>query len=445
MSKKEKNKRIDNIRNITIMIILTLVVGIVCLSLYYLKGTKHYMKYDERSEVDYKVLLKENDFFKEKYLDQDKEYIANLIEKISSKFKYRISFSEKANYDYSYKITSTIDINDKEKKTNLYHLSEDLITKELVKNNGDLFISENLDIDYQKYNDIVSKFIEAYELKDVESYLNIDLYINIENFDRSKTIAFIDKKVTALKIPLSNNTVSVKAEDNTINNKFNKIELTNDNNYFCCLVIGIAYLLISIGFILYLIFYLMKTRTAQMIYEKEIKSINNNYSKYIQKINNAYDIGTSQVLKVDTFTDMLEIRDTLKQPILMLENKKKDGTFFIIPATNSIIYTYALRVVDIEAKMAGREIPTYDITEISHEELMKNKKYTDKYIKEQITMTSAIPSIDTKNVIKGNKDKEKDLYDQLEMTSSFDINEIKKAQKKKKKTTTKKTTTTKKK
>ena len=36
--------------------------------------------------------------------------------------------------------------------------------------------------------------------------------------------------------------------------------------------------------------------------------------------------------------DMLEIRDTLKTPILMLENKAKDGTFFIIPAVNGIIY-----------------------------------------------------------------------------------------------------------
>ena len=94
-----------------------------------------------------------------------------------------------------------------------------------------------------------------------------------------------------------------------------------------------------------------------------------------------------------------------------------------------IIYTYALRVVDIKAKMDGNEIPTYDITEIPHGEFVKNKKYTDEYIKEQITMTSALPTVDEKNVIKGNKDKDRSLYDQLEKTSSFDIKEIKKAEK----------------
>ena len=189
---------------------------------------------------------------------------------------------------------------------------------------------------------------------------------------------------------------------------------------------------------MYLYIYITRTRTAKMIYDKEIKSIINNYDNYIQKINDSYDIGTSQVIKIESFSDMLEIRDTLKQPILMLENKEKDGTFFIIPATNSIIYTYALRVIDIKAKMDGKEVPTYDIMEIPHSEFKKQKKYTDKYIKEQITMTTALPAVDEKNIIKGNKDKEKDLYDQLEMTRSFDIREIRKAAKEMKKENPKK-------
>ena len=43
--------------------------------------------------------------------------------------------------------------------------------------------------------------------------------------------------------------------------------------------------------------------------------------------------------------------------------------------------------------MDEKEIPTYDITEIPNTEFMKNKKYTDEFIKEQITMTTAIATI----------------------------------------------------
>ncbi|MBR2828204.1 MAG: hypothetical protein IKE70_03135 [Bacilli bacterium] len=434
MNKKEKNNRYVEIRNISLMIGITFIVGIICLIVYYNKSINHTMSYDERSDVDYKVLLKENEFFKDNYLDQNKGYIASLIDKIDTKFKYLISFEETLNYNYSYKIISSIDVTDSINNTNLYHFTEDLVNKELVKSHGNLIINEKLDIDYQKYNEVISKFKEVYQLRNVESNLNISLYVNIEDIDRSKTTQFMNKKVSTMKIPLTLNTVSVDVQNETINNQSNKIELYSESSYYWAFIIGIAYLLISLGFVIYLIYYLSKTRTAQMIYDKEIKSIMNNYDSYIQRINGSYDIGTSQVLKIESFTDMLEIRDTLKQPILMLENKEKNGTFFIIPATNSIIYTYALRVVDIEAKMDGKEIPTYDITEIAHEDLMKKKKYTDKYIKEQITMTTAMPTVDMKNVIKGNKDKDKDLYDQLEMTTSFDVKEIKKAAKEAKKT-----------
>ena len=62
---------------------------------------------------------------------------------------------------------------------------------------------------------------------------------------------------------------------------------------------------------------------------------------------------------------------------------------------------------------------------------MKKKKYTDKYIKDQITMTAAMPTVDEKNIIKGSKDKNTDLYDQLEKTSSYDLREIKRAAKEK--------------
>ena len=259
------------------------------------------------------------------------------------------------------------------------------------------------------------------------STLNINLYIAIDNIDDT-SLNINEKKVSSITIPLTERTVSIDINNEIIQDNINKMVIKKAHNHNWILLISLIFLLFSVVYTIYLIIYSRRTRTAQMIYEKEIKSIMNNYDSYIQKISGTYDIGTSQVLKIESFNDMLEIRDTLKQPILMLENEKKNGTFFIIPATNSIIYTYALRVVDITAKMEGKEVPTYDITEIPHADFQKNKKYTDKFIKDQIMMTTKLPSIDEKNVIKGSKSDE-DLYNQLEKTSSFDLNEIRKAKK----------------
>lgn len=426
MSKKD-NLRLNEIKNIVAMIILTIIIDIITLIFYFSGEKVQYISYNENSKVDYKVYLKENDFYKEEYLNKDQGYISNLIKYISTDFDYYIKFSKEANFKYSYRISAEVDVKDENSDSNIYHFSEDLVTKSDIVGNKSLDFDKKIDINYDEYNDKIRKFKDIYDLNNSISTLNINLYIAIDNIDDT-SLNINEKKVSSITIPLTERTVSIDINNEIIQDNINKMVINKVHNHNWILLISLVFLLFSVVYTIYLIIYSRRTRTAQMIYEKEIKSIMNNYDSYIQKISGTYDIGTSQVLKIESFNDMLEIRDTLKQPILMLENEKKNGTFFIIPATNSIIYTYALRVVDIKAKMEGKEVPTYDITEIPHADFQKNKKYTDKFIKDQIMMTTKLPSIDEKNVIKGSKSDE-DLYNQLEKTSSFDLNEIRKAKK----------------
>lgn len=435
MEKKESIRK-KEIRNIIVMITITLLIGIMTMTFFIMKNKNRYLKYNENAIVDYNVNLKENEFYKENTLAKDNGYVSSLIDNIKATFNYNLDFSIPVSYKYSYQIVADVNVIDDIEQNNIYHYSEDLIKKDLKTAKYNLKIKEDVIIDYQKYNEIIRRFKEVYELKNAEANLNIDLYVNVQDLDRTNTSKFQTKKVSTISIPLTQKTVSISTSNNTSNIN-SKLTIPRSKKYDWILIISLIYIVLSVIYMMYLYIYITRTRTAQMIYEKEIKSIISNYDNYIQKINGSYNIGTSQVIKIESFSDMLEIRDTLKQPILMLENKEKDGTFFIIPATNSIIYTYALRVVDIKAKMDGKEIPTYDIMEIPHSEFKKQKKYTDKYIKEQITMTTALPAVDDKNIIKGNKDKEKDLYDQLEKTRSFDIREIRKAAKETKKETSK--------
>ena len=435
--KKNESTRNQEIRNIILMIIITLIIGIIAFIFYIAKDKNRYMEYTENGTINYKVNLKENEFYKDSTLETETGYVAALINNINANFKYNLKLNVPVTYKYSYKIIADVNVVDDVEQNNIYHYTEELLKKDLKIGRNNLEISEPIIIDYQKYNDVISRFKDVYELKNAEANLNISFYVNVQDIDKTNTTKFQEKKVSSITIPLSQKTITIDVANNVSNNN-SKLVMPRATSYSWVLIIALIYLILSVTYIMYLMIYLTRTRTAQMIYEKEIKSIINNYDNYIQKINGSYDIGTSQVIKIESFSDMLEIRDTLKQPILMLENKEKDGSFFIIPATNSIIYTYALRVIDIKAKMDGKEVPTYDIMEIPHSEFKKQKKYTDKYIKEQITMTTALSKVDETNVIKGNKDKEKDLYDQLEMTRSFDIREIKKAAKSQKKKSKKK-------
>ena len=65
------------------------------------------------------------------------------------------------------------------------------------------------------------------------------------------------------------------------------------------------------------------------ILSKEVKKILRNYRQYIQKIDNKINYEKYEQIKVSTFTDLLEIRDTLQQPILMIT--EDSNTKFIVP------------------------------------------------------------------------------------------------------------------
>lgn len=414
--------RKDTILKMYIIAIIGIIIGVVFVLLFFNETKLSIITFNEKSSTDYKVFLKENKYYEKNYLEKDNQYIASLIDKVQTNFKYDMNITNRFDYVYNYKVVAEVEVKDISNENTIYKFEEDLLDKKDINSSGKLVIDEVVDVDYPKYNDLIGSFKNTYELTNSKSTLNINLYLNVKDFSNSKSE--VNKKVATLELPLVENTISINKTNTKDTVNFN---VSDKGMAYIFLIFGALILVTSLLYIVYIIIYSLKSRTAEMIYEKELKNIKTNYDSYIQHISDTYDIGTSQVIKIQTFNDILEIRDTLKQPILMLENTKKNGTFFIIPATNSIIYVYALRVVDIEAKLEGKEIPVFDVTEIPHTDFTTNKKYTEDFIKDEINRTASMPTIDESNVIKGNKDKEKDLYEQLELTQSFSVDEIKKA------------------
>ena len=82
-----------------------------------------------------------------------------------------------------------------------------------------------------------------------------------------------------------------------------------------------------------------------------MKKILNNYGNSIQVIGNDFEFKNYQLLKIETFYDLLEISDKLRQPILMRENKEKNGAYFIIPSVTKILYVHRIKVSDIKKEM----------------------------------------------------------------------------------------------
>ncbi len=334
-------------------IILCFLFATIFFFTYLNRNQNYYIKYNESSYINYQVLLKENEFFDTKYLTENKQYIASLINYITANFKYNLSLDEEnILYQYTYRIEAEVDVKQTNTGNSLYN-TKTILKKETKKTTKKAVeINEKIDIDYNKYNELIKRFVNIYSLDDTTSTLNINMYVNVQG--KHNDFETDDKKtsVITLSIPLTTKTVAIDLSNNLVNSDDNllKYKPTFDISWIY-LVFTILLALTGTITSIYTIHYEIKTRTAENIYEKELKKILNNYSSYIQTLNSDFDFSDYQPLRLDSFNDMLEIRDTIHQPILMREKYDKSGAYFLIPSSTKILYVYRLKVSDIEKEL----------------------------------------------------------------------------------------------
>ncbi|MBQ6282846.1 MAG: hypothetical protein IJK66_04880 [Bacilli bacterium] len=410
---------------ITVMLVVSFLVLLPCVYFtykFYSLSKTSYVKLSENSSLDYKVCLKKNDFYEDKCVESGNQYVASLIDYIPANIDYKLDFLGKdVDFKYQYKVVALFNVIDKDNKRALFTKKETLYESEEISANNNANISYDLDINYNKYNDLLSDFVTIYDLEETINTLKIYLNVDISG-DGNTSMENINKdSVVSLSIPLTRKTVDVDIKSVESINDTDVLIKSAENSMLYLFSAGVC-LLIFLILIIYVIWYYKSTRTILEIYQKRIKKITSTYDSYIQRINGSYPIGASQICKVVSFRDMLEIKDTSDKPLLMLENEAKTGTFFIIPVGEGVIYTYALRVEDIMAEKDGTTAPDYDIEDmniIKPEEKKKTRKYTKEKIKEDIEKTTSIGIIDDKNAIKGTKNSDESLYDQLEKTAVF--------------------------
>lgn len=420
--------RIKNQKYLYVVPAIIIIIGLLLVYTYYTLSKGKEIEYRENSNIDYSVCLKENQFYDNKCVSKGNQYVASLIDYIPANFNYRLDFlNSGVEYVYNYSIIAEFNVLDNENDKVLYTKEEVLYVSDDKTSNGGININYNLNIDYNKYNNLLNNFISIYDLNQTKNTLKVSMDVNVKNKD-NQNIDFSQvnaSKATSITIPLTTKTVNIDISGTTLNTDNDKIVIKPDRSYALILVIGITLLATGVITIILFSYLIKKNKTVREIYEERIKKITLAYDSYIQKITGDYPIGASQICKVSSFRDMIEIKESSEKPLLMLENKEKTGTFFLIPVGEGVIYTYAIRIVDIEAELNGLTPPDYEAQDISSKNNAK-KFYTMEKIQEDIKNTTEIEILDDKNAILGTKNSDEDLYEQLGKTSEYNFNKKKK-------------------
>ena len=349
-----QTKRRNTVFAYICVIILVFALLVADFMLYARSSKEKYVTYDEKSNIDYQVYYKDNEFFDNNYLESDKQYIASLIDNINTEFNYEISLEDvDVEYKYSYRIEANVIVRDEDNK-NLFYDKTEILLEEVEKDTDSkkVSINENLLINYNEYNDKIKNLIRTYELDNAESYLNINMYVNVVGSCEEFVDNQEQEKIITLSIPLAEATMAIDFVDNTVNSTNNVMKCGSESeNSLFFLILGVGLIIIEVALIISVIRYEIKTRTAETIYEKELKKILNNYGSSIQILGSEFDFSNYHLLKISEFSDILEISDKLRQPILMKENNEKNGAYFVIPSNTKLLYVYRLKVSDIEKEL----------------------------------------------------------------------------------------------
>lgn len=341
-----ENKLIKQI----ILMVFTLILSLGMIY-YALNNTnKESISYTQNGNVDYKVCLKENNFYSQNCLDKNMSYVSSLIKNVGLTFNYDLNTSEQLNVKTEYEVTAKLVISNAENTSKYFeqkYILQDKTSEGISQINNEYKISKNIDIDYDYYNTIASTFKSQYGVE-TNSYIEVSFQVfhaNKENED----IRVPSPSPVILNIPLSQKSININMTASGIN----KQETQNIEssiftlNNIICLFIGIIALIICL---------ISSLKIAKML--TLIKEKKNNYDKFIEKILREYDrliVETSTLpkfnnyflTKVNSFGELIDVRDNLRLPIMYYEVAKHQKCHLYI-IDNKNLYLLTVKAVDME-------------------------------------------------------------------------------------------------
>lgn len=308
------------------------------------------INYQETSNIDYKVKVKENDFYETEYLSKNMNYIASLIDSVNVKYNYKFTTSKELNSTFNYRIIGTLEILNAENNGLVYTKDYELLENKTVdiKSEKEYLLNEELNIDYGKYNELAKDFKSKYGINSISNlkvYLIVDRKIdnkNIKNNEMDGTSKML------LTIPLSEKMLSIKLDYKDIDKKdtvISNAEFGFKDIWY--LGLGIVLLIIGLLFLIKVCKLLNGVTVKNTSYDKYVKKILRDYDRLIVNAESMPDLSEYEVTHVKTFGELLDAKDNLLKPICFYEVNVHNKCHFFVKSEKDI-YLLTIKDVDLD-------------------------------------------------------------------------------------------------
>ncbi len=346
MKKSKNGKRLVMKKWLRITLCLILFLSLLTSGVIIYNGlfpkdnSEKYYEYKVTRDADYKVYLKDNEFYEDKYLEKDKDYPANLIDFIDINLSYLFDGNFTTNMNYGYSVSADIigeytksDSNKTKLWTKKYPILQPQ-NKQLYDTKS-FDINQNIKLDYEEYNKIVSDFSKKLNLP-IDAYLKVTVDIDYNGIVQKDKQKIKGEDMIELDIPLTNETMKITPKYTPTSNEIVKPSL---NKNMKKVYLGIILLLGTI-----LIFVLLHNQlfiNKKNYYSKVSKRIFKKYKNILVETKEQININDYKVIDITNFIDLVDVEREFKSPILFFETiENKECEFIVIK--DEYAYRYIL-------------------------------------------------------------------------------------------------------
>ena len=381
-------KNINYISILVIIIMLILSITFLILGLNSKNNIKTIYSYSAQKNVDYKVLLKPNDFYVTETLPSGKYYAAKSVNKYIINFIYDFKASKKTNLNYNYNISAeiigTVPSKDNQNQEVWNRTFPILENKESIYKDN-FFVNEQVEIDYDYYNNLARSYEETYGIEieaTLKVYFNIscinenlkedkikdhielneedkNLKENIKPNEENKTINENikpneeDKTIKEtikldeenkindrieLDIDLSNTVTKVNKNYDEATNKEVMLETQNTEKIVFYILSGICAIICITVIVVRL---KQNIKTPEQKYEHNIKRILKYYKELIVTVTNEPNLADLKIMDITSIDDLIDVAEQNNSTIIHYEAiKNKRSNLYVI--VNNYVYVYVV-------------------------------------------------------------------------------------------------------
>lgn len=301
--------------------------------------------YDEKSSINYNVCINEetySQYYATSCLDEDMEYLTAIAERVPTTFKYTVNYSEEVEKTLDYYVVAKVVIA-KDENGKVLNTVEDVLVDRtnysVFSKKADFLV--DVDIPIKKYVDYVNNYNNQFGLS---SYATLEVVFYVDNGTSIK-------RVSALDMSISNTTFNIERTITENEKQLLDVEKVSawDNLNTSYAIVGLIFILIGLLGIIKLSDLVYKVIGTSSLYQKKLNRILREYDKLIVIARGEYNVDASKkLIKVASFGELLDARDTLEKPIVYLKVNSVKSEFYV--EDSEAIYKYTMKEADFGGK-----------------------------------------------------------------------------------------------